>query len=194
VVATATAQSTTQTSTVWAIDPAHTQVEFAVKHMMFTTVKGTFPGVTGTFTFDEQNPANSSVDVTIDAASVTTRQEQRDAHLRSADFFDVETYPTITFRSKRVEPTGDNNLKVYGDLTLHGVTRQVALDTSYHGRGVTPWGNEVASYSAATQINRRDYGLTYNAVLESGGVMVGDAIKIAIELEATPVAPDAAQR
>lgn len=180
----------TGTQTVWTFDPAHTLVEFSVKHMMFTTVKGRFTDFTGTLTVDEQNPANSTVDVTIDTASVDTRQEQRDAHLRSADFFDVETFPTISFRSTRVEPHGDD-LKVYGDLTIHGVTREVALDSTYNGRGVTPWGNEIVSYSATTQINRKDYGLTYNAALESGGVLVGDAIKIAIEVEAVPAAPAA---
>lgn len=181
-VATATRADTAVT---WQIDPAHSLVEFSVKHMMFTTVKGRFAGVSGTVTVDEANLANSIVDVTIDAASVDTREERRDAHLRSADFFDVENYPTLTFRSTRVEPKGGDRLTVYGDLTLHGVTQGVALDANILGRGVTPWGNEVASFSAETALNRKDFGLTYNAALETGGVLVGDAIKIAIEVEAT---------
>ncbi|MGH2530779.1 MAG: YceI family protein [Thermomicrobiales bacterium] len=188
-----TAQPTTGTQTVYAIDPAHSLVEFSVKHMMFTTVKGRFADVSGRIAADEQNPANSSVEVTIDAASVDTRQEQRDAHLRSADFFDTETYPTITFRSTRVEPTGSDELKVYGDLTIHGVTREVALDTTFNGRGVNPWGAQVVGYSAATQINRKDFGLTYNAALETGGVLVGDTVKIALEIEATPPTGDSAR-
>jgi polyisoprenoid-binding protein YceI len=187
-----TMQPATGTQTVYAIDPAHTLVEFSVKHMMFSTVKGRFADFSGTIAVDEQNPTNSTVDVTIDAASVDTRQEQRDAHLRSADFFDTETYPTITFRSTRVEPIREDELKVYGDLTIRGVTREVALAATYNGRGVTPWGSQVVGYSATTQINRKDFGLTYNAALETGGVMVGDTIKIALEIEANPATADSA--
>jgi polyisoprenoid-binding protein YceI len=185
------AQPTTTTSgrgvETWTLDPAHTLVEFGVKHMMFTTVKGRFPGVSGTFTVDETNPANSMVSATIDASSIDTRDEKRDAHLRSADFFDVEHYPTITFESTRVEPHGKkkDHATVIGNLTIHGVTREVALDTVFNGKAVTPWGNEVSSYSATTTIDRKDYGLTWNAALEAGGMLVGDTVKISIEVEAT---------
>ncbi|HET8523590.1 MAG TPA: YceI family protein [Thermomicrobiales bacterium] len=185
-------QSTTTTGagvgvTTWTLDPAHTLVEFGVKHMMFTTVKGRFPGVSGTFTVDEANPANSSTSVTIDTASIDTRDEKRDAHLRSADFFDVENYPTITFESTRVEPHGKDKERatIYGNLTIRGVTREVALDAAFNGKAVTPWGNEISSYSATTSIDRKDYGLTWNAALEAGGMLVGDTIKITIEVEAT---------
>jgi polyisoprenoid-binding protein YceI len=179
-----TVQPQVGTRVVWTIDPSHSLVEFGVKHMMFTTVKGRFTGVSGTITLDEENLADSQVDVTIDAASVDTRDEKRDAHLRSADFFDVEQFPTITFVSTRVEPKGDDDLTVYGDLTIHGVTRPVALAATFNGRGVNPWGAEVAGYTATTRVNRKDFGLTWNVGLEAGGVLVGDEIKIAIEVEA----------
>jgi polyisoprenoid-binding protein YceI len=169
----------------WTLDPSHTLAEFAVKHMMFTTVKGRFPAVSGTFTVDETNPANSSASVTIDASSVDTRDEKRDAHLRSADFFDVDQYPTITFESTRVEPHGRDRANIYGNLTIRGVTREVALDTTLNGKAVTPWGNEISSYSATTAIDRKDFGLTWNAALEAGGMLVGDKVKITIEVEAT---------
>jgi polyisoprenoid-binding protein YceI len=173
-----------QGTTTWAIDPSHSLVEFGVKHMMFATVKGRFTGVRGTINLDEADLSRSSVRVEIDAASIDTRDERRDAHLRSGDFFDAETYPVLTFKSTRVEPAGPDRLKVTGDLTIRGVTRQVTLDATINGRGVTPWGNEVAGYSAETQINRKDYGLNWNAALESGGVLVGDTVKIALEVEA----------
>jgi polyisoprenoid-binding protein YceI len=169
----------------WTLDPAHTLAEFGVKHMMFTTVKGRFPGVSGTFTVDEANPANSTVSVTIDVTSIDTRDEKRDAHLRSADFFDVENYPTITFESTRVVPKGKERATIYGDLTIRGVTREVALDSEFNGKAVTPWGNEISSYSATTTIDRKDYGLTWNAALEAGGMLVGDTVKITLEVEAT---------
>jgi polyisoprenoid-binding protein YceI len=172
------------TKTTWAIDAAHSTAEFAVKHMMFSTVKGHFSGINGTITLDEQNLANSSVEVTIDASSVNTRDEKRDAHLRSADFFDAEQYPTMTFASTRVEAKKNDHFTVYGDLTIHGVTQPVALDASFNGKGVNPWGQEVAGFSAETKISRKSFGLTWNVGLEAGGVLVGDDIKISIEVEA----------
>ena len=178
-------QSRTTVST-WTIDPSHSHVEFAVKHMMFTTVRGSFERLSGTIRLDEANVANSSVEVEIEAASISTRDEKRDAHLRSADFFDVERYPTITFRSTRVEPVGENRLKVTGDLTMHGVTREVVLDTEFTGRGKSPFGFEVLGYTATTTINRDEFGLTWNAALETGGVLVGNEIKITIDVEAIP--------
>jgi polyisoprenoid-binding protein YceI len=177
-------QTATATS-VWTIDASHSQVEFSVKHMMFSTVKGSFETFSGTITHDQQNPANSSVQVEIDASSISTRDEKRDGHLRSADFFDVESYPTITFVSTSVEPKRDD-LRITGDLTMHGVTRQVVLDAEYNGRGMSPFGMEVISYSASAKLNRGDFGLNWNAALETGGVLVSDQIRIALEIEAVP--------
>jgi polyisoprenoid-binding protein YceI len=174
---------TATTTTTWTIDPSHSVVEFSVKHMMFATVMGRFTEVTGAINLDNQNVANSSVEVTIGAASIDTRDEKRDEHLRSADFFDAETYPTLEFKSTSVEAKG-NDLKVTGDLTIHGVTKQVVLNTEFNGQGSNPWGQQVISYSASTKINRKDFGLNWNAALESGGVLVSDEVKISIEIEA----------
>lgn len=176
----------TQTATsVWTIDPAHSNVEFAVKHMMFTTVKGRFAGVDGQIELNENDLADSFVNVTIDATTVDTRDEKRNAHLRSADFFDVETHPTLTFTSTKVESRGDDDFKVTGDLTMHGVTKPVVLDVEQTGRGKNPWGQEVIGFEAKTKINRKDFGLNWNAALESGGVLVSDDVKISIDIEAT---------
>jgi polyisoprenoid-binding protein YceI len=174
---------TATATTTWTIDPSHSVVEFSVKHMMFATVKGRFTEVTGAINLDNKNVANSSVEVTIGAASIDTRDEKRDEHLRSADFFDAETYPTLEFKSTSVEAKG-NDLKVTGDLTIHGVTKQVVLNTEFNGQGSNPWGQQVISYSASTKINRKDFGLNWNAALESGGVLVSDEVKIVIEIEA----------
>jgi polyisoprenoid-binding protein YceI len=174
---------TATTTTVWTIDPAHSFVEFAVKHMVFATAKGRFSELSGQITLDEEQIENSSVAVEIAAASVDTHDEKRDAHLRSADFFDVETYPTLTFTSTKVVAHGDD-LKITGDLTIRGVTRSVVLDAELNGRGANPWGQQVLSYSATTKINRKDFGLNWNAALESGGVLVSDDVRIAIEIEA----------
>src|SRR5690348_16423175 len=174
-------QIQTETS-VWTIDPAHSNVEFAVKHMMFTTVKGRFAGVDGQIELNENDLADSFVNVTIDATSVDTRDEKRNAHLRSADFFDVETHPTLTFKSTKVESKRDDDFKVTGDLTMHGVTKSVVLDVEQTGRGKNPWGQEVIGFEAKTKINRKDFGLNWNAALESGGVLVIDEVKIAIDI------------
>ncbi len=164
-----------------AIDATHSNVEFAVKHMMISTVKGRFGDVSGTVNV----PASGepTVDVTIKAASIDTRVEARDNHLRSADFFDVEKYPVITFKSTRVTDVKSDTFKLVGDLTMHGVTREVTLDVTAEGRGKDPWGGERAGYSAVTRINRKDFGLTWNQVLETGGIAVGDEIKISLDLE-----------
>lgn len=175
---------TATATTVWTIDPTHSSVEFSVKHMMFATAKGRFSDVKGTITLDNENVANSSVEVEIGAASVDTRDAKRDEHLKSADFFDVESHPTLTFTSTRVEPAGGSDLKVTGDLSMHGVTKEVVLDTEFNGQGTNPWGQGVISYTAHTKINRKDFGLNWNAALESGGVLVGEDVKIAIEIEA----------
>jgi len=175
---------TATTTTVWTIDPSHSAVEFSVKHMMFATAKGRFSDIQGTITLDNERVANSSVDVEIGAASVDTRDAKRDEHLKAADFFDVESYPTLTFRSTKVEPAGESDLRVTGDLTIHGVTKEVVLDTELNGQGTNPWGQGVISYTAHTKINRKDFGLNWNAALESGGVLVSEEVKIAIEIEA----------
>jgi polyisoprenoid-binding protein YceI len=152
---------------------------------MFTTVKGRFTGVGGTIRCtDEADPSRSSVEAEIDASSISTDDEQRDAHLRSADFLDAESYPKITFKSARVEARSKEELRVVGELTVHGITRELTLETTFNGRGKNPWGQEVAGFSAETTINRKDFGLTWNAALESGGLLVGDKLEIRIEVQA----------
>ena len=173
----------TQTRTTWKIDPAHSQVEFGVRHMMITTVKGRFAGVEGTVLLDETNPSNAEVDVKIDASTIDTRESQRDAHLRSADFFEVEKYPHIIFKSNRITGRKGNEFKLVGDLTMHGVTREVVLDVSEEGRVRDPWGGERLGFTATTKVKRSDYGLKWNQTLEAGGVLVGDDVKISLELE-----------
>lgn len=170
--------------TVWQLDPAHTLVEFSAKHMMFTTVRGRFSGVKGTIRLDEQDATRSSVEVEIEAATLDTRVDQRDTHLRSQDFLHVEQHPVITFKSTRVEKAGQDHLKVVGDLTIRGTTREVTLDTTINGRGKSPWGTTVGSFEAHTSINRKDFGLNWNVALEAGGFLVGDTIKIDVEAEA----------
>lgn len=168
----------------WTIDPAHSLAEFGVRHMMVSTVKGRFKDVEGTLIIDDSDLSKSSVHVEIAAASIDTRDEKRDAHLRSADFLDADNYPTITFTSTKVEPRGANDLRVTGDLTIRGVTRPVELKATFNGRGKSPFGQEVIGYSATTSINRKDFGLVWNVGLETGGVLVGDEVKISLEVEA----------
>lgn len=167
----------------WTIDNSHSHVHFSVRHMMISKVRGSFEHFKGTVEFDPQQPAHSSVDVEIDVASLNTRDAARDTHLKSADFFDVETYPVITFKSKRVEATTDTEGRITGDLTIHGVTKEVVLNVEYSGQAKSPWGTTNAGFSAQTKINRKDFGLGWNVALETGGVLVGDDITIDIELE-----------
>ena len=174
----------TTTRTVWKFDPAHTSVEFAVKHMMVTTVKGRFPDVEGTIIGSLEDPTDAQVEVTIKADSIDTRNDQRDAHLKSADFLDVENYPTITFKSTRIEQISENHFRLVGDLTIRGITREVELDAAVNGAGKTPFGTEVVGITAETIITRQDFGLTWNVALETGGVLVGNTAKISIEVEA----------
>jgi polyisoprenoid-binding protein YceI len=171
--------STIQNGT-YAIDATHSNVEFAVKHMMITTVKGRFGDVTGTVTI----PASGqpSVDVTIAAASIDTRVEARDNHLKSADFFDVEQYPELRFVSTKVQRT-DDGYALSGDLTIRGITRPVTLTVTEEGAGIDPWGNRKASFTAVGKINRTDFGLTWNAALETGGVLVSEDVKLAIDAQ-----------
>ena len=175
--------TTSSTRTVWQIDPAHSLVEFSGKHMMFATVRGRFLSVQGQLDWNEQNPAASSVAVEIDAASLHSGAQQRDEHLKSPDFLEVEKYPTIAFESVRVEPRGEDKARVLGNLTIRDVTRPVELDVELTGRGRSPFGTEVAGFSARTQINRKEFGLNWNVALEAGGFLVGDRIDIHIDVE-----------
>lgn len=174
-------------TTTWQIDPAHTSVEFAVKHMMFTTVRGRMKDLSGTITVDENNPNHSNVAVEIQAASIDTGVADRDAHLRSADFFDAEQYPTISFRSNRVngayKKEGDR-FQVVGDLTIRDTTAEVTLDCTYQGVGKDPWGGTRAGFSAQCRIDRREWGLKWNQALETGGVLVGNELRIEIDVQA----------
>jgi polyisoprenoid-binding protein YceI len=179
-----TTQAVPQTTT-WVIDKAHSEIEFAVKHMMFTTVKGQFTEFSGTIVEDAADATRSSVDVTIDVASISTRDAKRDEHLRSSDFFLAETHPTITFKSTSVVARGTDHLSVTGDLTVKGNTRSVTLDVNKTGSGTNPWGQQVAGFTGTTQISRKDFGLEWNVALETGGVLVGETVKISLEVEAT---------
>lgn len=174
----------TSAITTWKVDPSHSLVEFSVRHMMFATVKGRFGGVDGVIKGDPNDLSNAVFEATIDAASIDTREEQRDNHLRSADFFDVEKFPNLTFRSTQVTKTGDNTYQVAGELTIRDVTKPVTLDVEFTGQGKDPWGNQRIGLSAKGSINRKDYGLTWNAPLEAGGFLVGDKVDITIEVEA----------
>lgn len=165
------------------IDPSHSSANFSIKHMMIAKVHGGFEKLSGQFKYDAANPANSSVSVTIDAASINTREAQRDGHLKSADFFDVEKFPTITFQSTRFEKSG-GNLQIVGDLTIHGVTNQVILDVDGPSEELKdPWGNAKVGASATAKIKRKDFGLTWNAALEAGGLLVGDDVSISIDVQ-----------
>lgn len=168
----------------WNIDPAHTMAEFKVKHMMITNVKGQFSGVSGTLSMDEEDVTNSKIEVTIPAATINTREPDRDTHLKSADFFDVEKFPTLSFKSTSVTRRPDDELEIEGDLTIHGVTRKVRLAVEGPtAAGKDPWGNTRIGVSAIAKINRKDYGLVWNAALETGGLLVGDDVAIAIDAE-----------
>ncbi len=167
----------------WTIDNAHSEINFTVRHMMISNVRGQFERFTGTVDFNEAEPAKSSVDVQIDAASINTKEEKRDAHLRSNDFLAADQYPYLAFKSQRVEAIDENHGKIFGDLTIRGIARPVVLDVEYNGMAKSPWGTLSAGFTAATKISRKEWGLEWNAALETGGVLVGDEIKISIELE-----------
>ncbi len=167
----------------WVIDNAHSEITFNVRHMMISNARGRFEKFSGTVNFDEANPAASTVEVQIEAASINTREAQRDGHLRSPDFLDADKYPLLTFKSKHVETTGSNTGKITGDLTIRDVTKEVVLDTEYSGQSKSPWGTTSAGFSATTKINRKDWNLVWNVALETGGMLVGEDIKINIELE-----------
>lgn len=171
-------------ATTWTIDPEHSNVGFKVRHMMVSNVKGNFEKFSGTVDIDDKDITKSKVSVTIDTASVATNVQKRDDHLKSAEFFDVAKYPAMTFVSKKVAKAGKDKLKVTGDLTLHGVTKEVVLDVEGPSKeSKDPWGNIRRGATATTKINRKDFGLTYNAVLETGGVAVGEEVVITLEVE-----------
>jgi polyisoprenoid-binding protein YceI len=174
-------------ATTWTIDPAHSLVEFSVKHMMIATVKGRFRDVSGTITLNEAEPARSSVAVELGAESIDTGVTQRDDHLRSADFFDVEAHPKLVFTTRRVEgafaQAGDR-FRIVGDLSIRGVGREVVLDATYEGRGRDPWGGDRIAFTADTRLDRREYGLGWNQALETGGVLVSNEIRIHLEVQA----------
>jgi polyisoprenoid-binding protein YceI len=177
-------------TTTWQIDPAHTAAGFAVKHLMISTVRGQFKGVTGTVVWDDQDVNKSTIDVTIDATTVDTSEPMRDKDLKSEKFFDVAKYPTITFKSKKIENVSAGKLKVTGDLTIHGVTKEVVLDVEGPSNTVKdPWGNTRVAASATTKVNRQDYGVKWNANLDGGGVVVSDDVNVMIDLEMTKKAP-----
>jgi polyisoprenoid-binding protein YceI len=168
----------------WNIDPSHSTIAFSVRHMVVSKTRGRFNKWSGKLRFDAENPAASLVEVDIDPASLDTGDAQRDAHLRSPDFFDVEKHPTASFRSSKVEVAGEDRYRVTGNLTVHGITQPVVLDVTYEGSGKDPWGGERAGFSATTTIDRKHFGLEWNKALETGGLLVGEKVELNLEIEA----------
>lgn len=169
--------------TVWAIDPTHSSIDFSVKHMMIANVKGTFHTFEAKVEADPADLTTASIEFNIDVNSIDTRNNDRDNHLRSADFFETEKFPQIQFKSTGIASKGDDEYDVTGDVTIRGITRSETFSVTFEGAGKDPWGNEKAGFSGKGKIKRSDYGLTYNAVLEAGGVLIGDEIKISLEIE-----------
>ncbi len=167
----------------WKIDSAHSEINFTVRHMMISNVRGRFEKFSGTVDFVEDNPTQSTVDVQIEAASINTKETARDTHLKSADFFNAEQYPYLTFKGKKVQVLDANHGRITGDLTIKDVTKEVVLDVEYSGQAKNPWGMTSAGFSATTSITRKNWGLVWNVGLETGGVLVGDEIKISLEVE-----------
>jgi polyisoprenoid-binding protein YceI len=168
----------------WKLDPAHSVAEFKVKHMMISNVKGQFSGISGELFFDEADVTNSRVEVSVAADSINTRDAQRDAHLKSADFLHVEKFPTLEFKSTRITRSGDGELALAGELTIHGVTRKVVFNVEGPAPAAKdPWGNTRLGLSATTRINRKDFGLTWNTALETGGILVGDDVTITLDVQ-----------
>ncbi len=170
----------------WTVDTAHSEIGFSVKHMMISKVKGSFASYDATVEADEKDLQGALIDFKIDVASINTNNEDRDNHLRSADFFDAENHPHITFKANEIAKKGDDEYELTGDLTMKGVTRPATFEVEYGGTGVNPWGVEVVAFSGEGKVNRKDFGLTWNQALETGGVMVGEDIKLNLELEANP--------
>ncbi|NYF25911.1 YceI family protein [Sporosarcina sp. JAI121] len=172
--------------TKWTVDASHTNVGFSVKHMMVSKVRGRFTGVEGTIEGNPEDLTGAKINFKIDASSIHTNSDDRDNHLRSADFFDAETYPNLTFVSTDIAKKGDNKYDVTGDMTVKDVTKKVTFEAEYEGSGKNPWGVGVAAFEVEGKISRKEFGLTWNQALEAGGVLVGDDIKITIELQANP--------
>ena len=169
----------------WEADPVHSSIGFAVRHLMISTVRGEFHTFTAKVTGDPADPTKAVIVASIDTASIDTRNDQRDKHLKSADFFDVERFPTMTFKSKKIEKTGEGQARVTGDLTLHGVTKEVVLDVEGPTPTIKdPWGNTKAGAHATTRLNRKDFGLVWNKAMDGGGIVVGDDIDVTIDIEA----------
>jgi polyisoprenoid-binding protein YceI len=180
----ATPQTTVGGTTTWKIDPVHSVAQFKVKHMMISNVKGEFTSLNGTVQVDDADVTKSRVEVSIDASTINTRDAQRDAHLKSAEFLDVEKYPELTFKSIWISKKGDAELEVAGELSIHGVTRNVVLEVEGPSLPTKdPWGNTRIGLSATTRINRKDFGLTWNATLETGGILIGDEVTITLDVE-----------
>ena len=170
-------------TTTWNIDTTHSSISFSIRHLVIAQVRGQFKSFTGAVVLDESDPQKSSVTVDIDAASIDTAEAKRDEHLRSADFFDVAQFPRLTFTSKRVETAGKQVVRVIGDLSIHGVTREVTLAVEELGHAKDPWGNQRAAFAATTSIDRKDFGLRWNQALEAGGVLVGEKVEIALDVQ-----------
>lgn len=169
----------------WVVDPAHSSVDFSIKHMMIANVKGTFHQFEAEIEADPHDLTTASIEFSVDLNSIDTRNEDRDNHLRSADFFDVENNPKMTFTATKIEKTGDGEYAVTGNLNLHGITREETFNVEFEGAGKDPWGNEKVGYSVNGKIKRSDYELKYNAVLETGGVLIGDEVKVSLDIEAS---------
>ena len=181
---TTTSQTLADATGTWVIDPTHTNIGFSVRHAMVSKVRGHFNDYTGSFTIDGANLANSIAELTIQSASIETKTPDRDAHLKSPDFLDVENFPTLTFVSTSVAPKGDDEVVVTGDLTIHGVTKSVDVTYTFLGLSTDPYGNNKIGFEGSAKISRKDFGLTWNAALETGGVMIGDDIKLNLDVEA----------
>jgi polyisoprenoid-binding protein YceI len=176
----------------WNLDTAHSGINFSVRHMVVSKVRGRFTKFNGTVSLDEGDLTRSTVEATVDASSIDTGTAQRDDHLRSADFFDVERFPELRFRSTRIEKLGGDRYRLVGDLTIRDVTRPIELDAEYGGRGKDPWGNERVGFTARASLDRKDFGLKWNQVLETGGVLVSDRVDIELEVQAVRAAVAAA--
>jgi polyisoprenoid-binding protein YceI len=177
-------------TTTWTIDKTHSNVDFQVKHLMISNVRGHFRDFDATLLIDEAQPANSSVSAAIDVASIDTNEPDRDAHLRSDDFFNAERFPRITFQSRRVDSEDGRRFTIEGDLTIRNITREVTLQGELEGRVQDPWGKERAAFTARTEISRREFGVRWNQALETGGVVVSDTVKISLYVEAVKQAPE----
>ena len=167
----------------WILDPTHSEIGFKIKHLMISNVSGSFKNFGGEVETEDADFSTAQINLSVDMASISTNNEQRDAHLRNSDFFEVETYPELTFHSTKVEKTGDDTFAVYGELTLKGVTKAIKLSVEYNGVTKDPWGNERAGFVVSGKINRSEFGVTFNSVLETGGLMLGEEVKVQAEVQ-----------